>query len=316
MNELTRRDALQLAALGAAAAVHLPFPLLLPWLALVGAATGFYPAVLNEIRRTVPPGTIVYLSTLLTAGTMLVVFLVQLGTGFLADLFPGTPGHHPEAVYRAIFALLAALMGLDAALSLATLIVATATTPLTVPLLASVFAGAALDISPFWLGVKLIAMLGGTALAAFTIRKVMGAPWVSRHSGPIDGLSVIALFVFAIGLMDGIGANILARPALVAGLTVFVYGLTIVLIVLTCLIFHRAGRSPALALGLAVGSRNMGLMVAATGGAVPELTWLYFAVAQFPIYTLPYALKPLIHRWIAADGLPARTGGVRGTAED
>ena len=211
---------------------------------------------------------------------------------------------------------LAALMGLDAALSLATLIVATATTPLTVPLLASVFAGAALDISPFWLGVKLIAMLGGTALAAFTIRKVMGAPWVSRHSGPIDGLSVIALFVFAIGLMDGIGANILARPALVAGLTVFVYGLTIVLIVLTCLIFHRAGRSPALALGLAVGSRNMGLMVAATGGAVPELTWLYFAVAQFPIYTLPYALKPLIHRWIAADGLPARTGGVRGTAED
>jgi BASS family bile acid:Na+ symporter len=34
--------------------------------------------------------------------------------------------------------------------------------------------------------------------------------------------------------------------------------------------------------------RNMGLMLAATGGAVPELTWLYFAIAQFPIYLSPY----------------------------
>jgi BASS family bile acid:Na+ symporter len=211
---------------------------------------------------------------------------------------------------------LAALMGLDAALPLATLIVATAATPLTVPLLSALFAGSALELSPFWLGVKLFAMLGGTALAAYVIRKIMGAEWVSRRSGPIDGLSVIALFVFAIGVMDGVGGHILARPLLVAGLTVFVYALTIVLIVITGLIFHRAGRSPALALGLAVGSRNMGLMVAAAGGAVPELTWLYFAAAQFPIYTLPHLLKPLIHRWIARGGLPPGCGGVRRAGDD
>lgn len=211
---------------------------------------------------------------------------------------------------------LAALMGLDAALSLATLIVATAATPLTVPLLTAFLADSTLDLSPLWLGVKLVAMLGGTALAAYAIRRIMGAAWVARRSGPIDGLSVIALFVFAIGLMDGVGGHILARPFLVAGLTLFVYALTIALIAITCLIFHRAGRSPALALGLAVGSRNMGLMVAALGGAVPELTWLYFAVAQFPIYTLPHLLKPLIHRWIAHGGLPAGCSGVRRAADD
>jgi predicted Na+-dependent transporter len=210
---------------------------------------------------------------------------------------------------------LAALMGLDAALSLATLIVATAATPLTVPLLASLFAGATLDISPLWLGIKLLAMLGGTAVAAYAIRRAMGAAWVARHSGPIDGLSVIALFVFAIGLMDGVGGHILRQPLLVAALTVFVYVLSAALIVVTCLIFHRAGRSAALALGLAVGSRNMGLMVAAAGGAVPELTWLYFAVAQFPIYTLPYLLKPVIHRWISRGILPAGDGGVRGAKD-
>lgn len=211
---------------------------------------------------------------------------------------------------------LAALMGLDAALSLATLIVATAATPLTVPLLAALFAGATLDISPLWLGLKLLAMLGGTAFLAYAIRRIMGAEWVARQSGPIDGLSVIALFVFAIGLMDGVGGHILARPLLVAGLTVFVYALSAVLIVATCLIFHRAGRSAALALGLAVGSRNMGLMVAAAGGAVPELTWLYFAVAQFPIYTLPHLLKPFIHRWIAGGGLPSPISGVRGAKDE
>jgi len=170
---------------------------------------------------------------------------------------------------------LAALMGLDAALSLATLIVATASTPLTGPVLAALFAGPALDISPLWLGVKLFAMLGATAIAAYAIRRIKGAAWVAGHSGPIDGLSVIALFVFAIGLMDGVGRHIIAQPLLVGGLTVFVYLLTMVLIVATCLIFRRAGRSSALALGLAVGSRNMGLMVAAAGGIVPELTWLY-----------------------------------------
>jgi BASS family bile acid:Na+ symporter len=40
----------------------------------------------------------------------------------------------------------------------------------------------------------------------------------------------------------------------------------------------------------------MGLMLAATGGIVPDLTWLYFALAQFPIYLLPQILKPLAGR--------------------
>jgi BASS family bile acid:Na+ symporter len=59
----------------------------------------------------------------------------------------------------------------------------------------------------------------------------------------------------------------------------------------------------------------MGLMVAAAGGAVPELTWLYFAVAQFPIYTLPYLLKPVVHRWISGGILPTGDSGVRGAKD-
>jgi len=90
--------------------VHLPPALILPWLVLIGLLTGFYPAVLDELRRGLPPGTIVYLSTLLSAGTMLVVFLVQFATGVLADMLPGRPGHHPEVAYVAIYLLMAVLL--------------------------------------------------------------------------------------------------------------------------------------------------------------------------------------------------------------
>jgi BASS family bile acid:Na+ symporter len=42
--------------------------------------------------------------------------------------------------------------------------------------------------------------------------------------------------------------------------------------------------------------RNMGLMLAGTGGALPDLTWLYFALSQFPIYLSPLLLQPLARR--------------------
>ncbi len=53
------------------------------------------------------------------------------------------------------------------------------------------------------------------------------------------------------------------------------------------------------AIGLIAGNRNIGLMLAATGFAVPDLAWLYFALAQFPIYLLPHLLKPLARRLAA-----------------
>jgi BASS family bile acid:Na+ symporter len=40
-------------------------------------------------------------------------------------------------------------------------------------------------------------------------------------------------------------------------------------------------------------------MLAATGFLVPDIAWLYFAVAQFPIYLLPHLLKPFVRRLLA-----------------
>ena len=200
---------------------------------------------------------------------------------------------------------LAALMGLDAALSLATLIVCTALTPFTAPAFAALFAGAGLSISPYALGGKLLGMLAGAAIVAAIIRRIGGKEWVGRQSERIDGLSVIALFFFAVALMDGVLVAILTEPLKVLGLTALSFGLSLGLAALTALVFARLGAGQALALGLAAGNRNMGLMLAAAGTAVPDLTWLYFAVAQFPIYLMPAMLKPLARRLAAPASTPA-----------
>jgi len=191
---------------------------------------------------------------------------------------------------------LAALMGLDAALSLATLVICTAVTPLTAPMFATLFVGPGMAISPLLLGTKLLALLAGAAIVAAAMRRFAGKVWIARQGERIDGLSVVALFFFAVGLMDGVLASIISEPVKVLGLTLLSFALSFGLMVLTAVVFARLGMGQALALGLAAGNRNMGLMLAAAGAAVPDLTWLYFAIAQLPIYLMPAMLKPLARR--------------------
>jgi len=191
---------------------------------------------------------------------------------------------------------LAALIGLNATISLALLIVCIMATPFTAPAFVALFTGGAVTLSPMALGVRLALILAGAAAAASIVRAVAGRAFIERQAERIDGLSVIALFGFAVALMGNVLGATLDNPLLVLGLIALATGLSILLSVLTALVFLRAGRETAFALAHAAGSRNMGLMLAATAGQVPELVWLYVALAQFPIYLLPLAYKPMAQR--------------------
>jgi hypothetical protein len=190
---------------------------------------------------------------------------------------------------------LAALMGLDAALTLASLVVCTAITPLTASLFSHFFLGSALP-SPVTFGLKLFAIIAGSALAAAAVRRVAGNAWVDAQRERIDGLSVLAMFMFAVAAMDGVTDHFRAEPLLVIKLATLAFALALGSIALTALIFLRAGRARALAIGLIAGNRNIGLMMAAMGFVVPDIAWLYFGLAQFPIYLLPHLLKRLATR--------------------
>ena len=119
---------------------------------------------------------------------------------------------------------------------------------------------------------------------------------MERQRERIDGLSVVLLFIFALAVMGGVTLRFLSEPLFVLALVVFSFALALGLTAVTTLVFARAGRERAFALGLACGHRNLGLMLAATGGAVPDLVWLYFGIAQFPIYLVPQLLKPIARR--------------------
>jgi BASS family bile acid:Na+ symporter len=203
-----------------------------------------------------------------------------------------------NAVAPPIFAspALAALMGLNAAITLALLLICMAATPFVAPALIDAFAGSAVTFSPLALGVRLVLMLSGAACVAMAVRAIAGKAWVERQAERIDGLNVICLFGFAVALMGDVLTNALHNPLLVAGLLGLSAVMTFGLSGLTVLLFLPAGAHSALPIAHAVGSRNMGLMLAAAAGQVPEMVWLYIALAQIPIYALPLVARPLIRR--------------------
>lgn len=191
---------------------------------------------------------------------------------------------------------LAALMGLDATLVLMTMVCSTALIPLTAPWFVALFIGGGLALSPVALGIKLSVILAGSALVGLGLRRVIGVAALERRNEEINGLNIVVLFVFVAAIMENVAARLLADPVALVGLAALAFGVYFAVLALTMVVFSRTGGSRALALGLMVSQRNLGLMLAATGGALPDLAWLYFALSQFPIYLSPQLLQPLARR--------------------
>lgn len=190
---------------------------------------------------------------------------------------------------------MAALMGLDVALTLACMLCSMVVVPLVAGVSTHIFLGQS-AIEPLSFGIRLFALIAGSAAGAAVIRRFIGREKIETNYQLLDGLSVVAMFVFAMAAMDGVTAYALAEPALVAILTALVFALSIGVILVTTLTFLAAGRDRAFAIGILTGNRNMGVMLAATGFAIPPIAWLYFGLAQFPIYLLPVVLKWLARR--------------------
>ena len=228
---------------------------------------------------------------LLTAGICLAIGLELRAPGlFLALML--------QAVTSPMMAAptLAALMGLDATLVLIALIATTALVPITAPLILEFFVGPVLAVSATALGIKLFAILAGSAAVAAVLRRILGADFLRRRKDEIDGVNIIFMFVFAASLMEALASGFLAHPVLVLGLGILGLAVTLVLLGSTYLLCIRSGRGPAFALAMMVTQRNLGLMLAATGGVLPDMVWLYFALAQFPIFLAPQLLMPLARR--------------------
>ncbi len=188
------------------------------------------------------------------------------------------------------------IMRLDGTLSVGFLMAAIALHPIVTPLFVALFTDGAVSVSPIELAKRLALLIGGAAIVAFFARKILGKQKLTEYGPAMDGLNVVALIVFAIAIMDGIGARLLANPVLAAGLIAFAFGVGAILHVITSALFWRYGKRRALTIGLSTHARNIAMAVGAMGTAVPPDTWLFFAMIQFPIYILPAILHPVYNK--------------------
>ena len=202
----------------------------------------------------------------------------------------------------------AALVGLDATLVLVTLVVTTISVPFTAALFALFYFGPETSLAPLILGGQLALLLGGAAVTAVTIRRVAGYARIIGRVSEIDGINILLLYVFSAAIMENVAGEFFATPWLMIGLTALSFAIFFVMFTTTAISFWWAGRDSALSLGFMASQRNMGLMLGATGGVLPDLTWVYFALAQFPIYLTPQMLKRFMirSRGVSGESSPQR----------
>ena len=192
-------------------------------------------------------------------------------------------------------AAFAALMGLDVAFTMVAVILSIILSPVTTVATSYLFLGGSL-ISPLDLGIKLLVFLLVSGLVAMVIRRIAGQERSDAHKETIDGLNVLAVFVFAIAAMDGVPRHVMADPLGSAALLGIAVLLALGTYGLGAIAFIRAGFRVGAVVGMLSAFRNLGTIMAAIGTTLPDQAWFYFALVQFPIYLFPALLKPIVRR--------------------
>ncbi|MFW6077465.1 MAG: hypothetical protein ACOC71_06915 [Hyphomicrobiales bacterium] len=233
---------------------------------------------------------------------LLAVVVMPALTAVILMVFPQSPGLtaalilYTSSAPNFSAAALAFILGLDGALAVALILGAMILHPILTPLFTELVTGGAVQVPGSEIALRLALLIGGAAAVALVGRRLIGRARLARSGLAIDGVNVVLMLVFVVGLMDGIPAQIIARPTHALGLTALVFALHLLVNLGTALLFLWAGLRTAATVGYALGGRNIAPAMAVLGTAVPGETWLFFAVLQFPIYLLPMLLKPIYQR--------------------
>ncbi len=188
---------------------------------------------------------------------------------------------------------LALMLRLDAPYAVAVSLVSAFAMPITLPPLMLWLLGVDLNIGIADLTLRLAVLVVVSFLGAWLFKRVAGPARLARWAEPLDGGIVITMVIYAIAIMDGIAAEILARPGFMMLLIVVAFAANFVFQALGAAAFAWGGRRVALSTGLMSGNRNMGLLLAALADRAEIEFVMFVAVAQFPIFLFPAMQRPL-----------------------
>lgn len=203
----------------------------------------------------------------------------------------------------------AMLFGFEATLLITAILGTTLLAPILSPFVAALVAGAAVPLDLTVLVWRLLLLIAGPLIVATALRRFLGEARLREHKASFDGFGVVMYFVFAVAAMDGVLAAAVSDPARVARFLGVAFALSLAGFAAAWLALRPLSPADRFVLGYATGQRNMGLIIAALGAATPDTTFLFFALAQFPIYLMPQVIKPIARRLA-----PLPDPGARATA--
>jgi BASS family bile acid:Na+ symporter len=193
-------------------------------------------------------------------------------------------------------AAMAGFLHLDRAHALFAVLIGTALGPLTIPPLALALFSLDLKIG-FW---AFMGRLTAIVVAGFVLALVLRSLSRGREANAaplIDGVLIVTLLVFAIPIMDGVTARILAEPWRTGGFVLWSFIATFAYMTMATLVFWPlVGLRLACTAGYAAGSRNNALLLAALPATVDPDYFLFIAAVQFPIYLIPTITQPIYRR--------------------
>lgn len=194
----------------------------------------------------------------------------------------------------------ATFLRLDNSLALLIALITNFAVPFTLPPLALWLLNLDLHIGVGALSLRLLAIVIAAVAGAVAIRAWLGPERLRHNAERIDGLSIAALIVYAIPLMDGVVARGLAEPAKLGGFIAASFAgalLTNAVMVLGCL--SVLDRRNALTAGYCSGGRNNALLMAVLPATANPDIFLFIAAVQVPIYVIPTLLQPIYRRLLA-----------------
>ncbi|MBR0794861.1 hypothetical protein JQ615_05580 [Bradyrhizobium jicamae] len=141
---------------------------------------------------------------------------------------------------------------------------------------------------------NLFVMVGGSALAAAALRLWLGRSRLETYRHALAGINLIVLALFGLAMFDGVVIRMFSEPLLLLGLSAVAFIVALGSLGIAMAMPRAMGGDEAFIAGFATGHRNVGLMAAAQyGSSLPELTWLYFALAQLPIHLTPQIIRAI-----------------------
>jgi bile acid:Na+ symporter, BASS family len=191
----------------------------------------------------------------------------------------------------------AMMLGLEPTLLLSAVLITTALAPIVSPLLIDIIAGAAVPLELGVLIQRLLLIIGGAVVGAMMLRKLLGAERIRASKQTFDGIGVIMYFVFAVAAMDGVMEAAMTQTWRVMQFTFFAFAMAFIGFLSAWLALRFLPEAERFVLGYGTLQRNMGLLIAALGAAAPKTTFLFFALAQFPIYLMPLIVRRFARRF-------------------